>query len=172
MPFLYPWTDTAGSPTFLSDFLAFHRSLRDTWRPDKWTLECGVWADGELMGVQGVNAANFHQQRVVATGSWLGQRFQGRGYGMEMRVAVLHLAFSGLGATAADTGVLEGNIASERVSAKLGYVRSGERTVAPRGKPVREQYFRLESTRWTQVERPPVEIVGLDECLPLFGVTT
>jgi hypothetical protein len=37
-----------------------------------------------------------------------------------MRAAVLFLAFDGLGAVAAESGALEGNDASSRVSGKLG----------------------------------------------------
>jgi hypothetical protein len=37
-----------------------------------------------------------------------------------MRAAVLFLAFDGLGALAAESGALEGNDASSRVSGKLG----------------------------------------------------
>jgi RimJ/RimL family protein N-acetyltransferase len=83
-----------------------------------------------------------------------------------MRTAMLELLFRGLGARAATSGALEGNVASERVSAKLGYVPAGEGTASPRGLPVRERKFRLERGSW----RPsvPVEIDGLEPCLPLF----
>jgi hypothetical protein len=36
---------------------------------------------------------------------------------------------------------------------------------------VREQRFQLLREQWEQVDRPPVEIVGLEPCLPLFGVS-
>ena len=61
-----------------------------------------------------------------------------------MRVAVLELAFAGLGATAAISGSFEGNIASARVSEKLGYFESGEHFHEPRGVRVREQPLRRE----------------------------
>jgi RimJ/RimL family protein N-acetyltransferase len=84
-----------------------------------------------------------------------------------MRAAMLALLFDGLGGEVATSGALEGNVASARVSAKLGYVEAGEGTASPRGVPVRQQLYRLERARW----RPPfpVEIVGLEPCLPLFG---
>jgi RimJ/RimL family protein N-acetyltransferase len=53
-------------------------------------------------------------------GSWPGRRYQRQGAGTEMRAAVLFLAFDGLGALAAESGALEGNDASSRVSGKLG----------------------------------------------------
>lgn len=46
-------------------------------------------------------------------------------FGTEMRAAVLHLAFEGLGARYARSGTLDGNGASLRVSEKNGYVPQG-----------------------------------------------
>ena len=65
------------------------------------------------------------------TGSWLGASFQGHGYGTEQRAAVLELAFRGLGANAAISGALEHNIASQRVSTKLGYRQTGTSERSP-----------------------------------------
>jgi RimJ/RimL family protein N-acetyltransferase len=87
-----------------------------------------------------------------------------------MRAAVLELLFAGLGGRAATSGALDGNVASERVSEKLGYARAGEGFASPRGVPVRERYFRLERAAWEARDRVPVEIVGLEQCLPLFGL--
>jgi RimJ/RimL family protein N-acetyltransferase len=44
-----------------------------------------------------VSGRDFAVLREVHTGSWLGQRYQGQGLGTEMRSAVLHLGFAGLG---------------------------------------------------------------------------
>ena len=126
MPFRVAWRDEAGEPGFLESFVAFHEEQRETWRPGAWALVLGVWADGELAGTQSVEAEDFAATRTVSTGSWLGERFQRRGFGTEMRAAVLELAFAGLGATRALSGAIEGNVASERVSAKLG-LRAGRR---------------------------------------------
>lgn len=96
---------------------------------------------------QDVSATDFARERMVLTGSWLGQQFQGRGYGTEMRAAVPELAFTGLGAELAVSGALTGNAASARVSEKLGYVAEGERFVEPRGVAVRAQEYRLDRKR-------------------------
>jgi hypothetical protein len=37
--------------------------------------------------------------------------------------------------------------------------------------PVREQRFELTRERWETRPRPPVEISGLERCLPLFGLS-
>ncbi len=130
----------------------------------------GVWAGAELMGTQGIEAENFAASGTAETGSWLGKRFQRRGFGTEMRAAVLELLFAGLGGRAATSGALDGNLASARVSEKLGYVQVGEGVASPRGVPVRERKFRLEREAWEALDRVSVEIIALDPCLPLFGL--
>jgi RimJ/RimL family protein N-acetyltransferase len=169
MPFLVPWTDAIGQPDFVDRYVAFHEEARHSWSPDRWSLQLAVWAGRELVGSQRVEAERFATERTVVTGSWLGRRFQRRGIGTEMRVAVLDLAFRGLGAEVARSGALEGNVASLRVSTKLGYEPVGETVAAPRGEPVRETTLELTRERWAA--RPPadVEIEGLEACLPLFG---
>jgi RimJ/RimL family protein N-acetyltransferase len=117
--------------------------------------------------VQGLFAKDFAESRAVRTGSWLGQRFQSRALGTEMRTAVLELAFRGLGAEVARSGAVEGNAASLRVSEKLGYRVVGSGRVSPRGVEVEHTDVELRREDW----RPPfaVEIEGLGNCLPLFG---
>jgi RimJ/RimL family protein N-acetyltransferase len=167
MPFGVAWSDRTGLPGFLEEFTAFHRDGLTLWSADAWRLELLVWEHGELVGTQGVGAKLFAEERVVGTGSWLGQTAQGRGIGTEMRAAVLELAFCGLGARAATSGWLEGNAASGRVSEKLGYSGTGVSQVSPRGVPVPHHDIRVGRADW----RSPVavEITGLAPCLPLFG---
>jgi RimJ/RimL family protein N-acetyltransferase len=86
-----------------------------------------------------------------------------------MRAAILELAFSGLEAIAAGSEALAGNVASARVSEKLGYTDAGERQHLRNGEPVRERRFLIRREQWDQVEHPPVEIVSLEPCLSLFG---
>lgn len=166
MPFAVAWTDETYSEDWV---VAFHEQQREAWRPDAWDLELGVWADGELAGVQALYAKDFAASLAVGTGSWLGRRFQRCGIGTEMRTAVLELAFRGLGAQVARSGAIDGNAASLRVSEKLGYRVAGRGTVSPRGVEVGHTDVELRREDW----RPPiaVEITGLGTCLPLFGVT-
>jgi RimJ/RimL family protein N-acetyltransferase len=73
----------------------------------------------------------------VGTFSWLGPGYRGRGLGTEMRAAVLHLAFAGLGAREAASEAFTDNHASNRVSQALGYEPSprtaGSSGCRPRG---------------------------------------
>jgi RimJ/RimL family protein N-acetyltransferase len=166
MPFGIAWTDDPD----LADFLDYHEMHRRDWSPEAWHLELCVWFEGSLVGVQNLMGERFAETRTVGTGSWLGQSFQRRGIGTEMRTAVLELAFRGLGAEAARSGALDGNVASLRVSEKLGYRQIGRSTVAPRGEIVGHADLELRREEW----RPPfpVEIEGLEPCLPLFGLST
>ena len=96
MPFLVPWTDLPPGPRGRS-------VMQYQWRPwgeltpERWSLELAVLAGGEPVGIQGIGGTDFAVTREVHTGSWLGRRHHGRGIGTEMRAAVLHLAFAGLG---------------------------------------------------------------------------
>ena len=170
MPFEVAWTDGIGKPGFAESFIGFHLGLREAWAPEAWSLDLGVFADGEPMGCQGMRAVRFIETRRVVTGSWLGRRYQGRGYGTEMRAAVLELAFAGLGADVAVSGHADGNRQSMRVSEKLGYETVGEGFVEPRGYPIRQ--FELELTRelWAASKRIPVELDGVESSLALFGL--
>lgn len=165
MPFGIAWTDDLNE----ADFVAFHVRARGDWSPERWEANLVSVLDGRVVGTQGIFARDFAETREVGTGSWLGAEFQGRGLGTEQRAAVLELAFRGLGARAATTGAIWDNVASQRVSEKLGYVRVGESKVSPRGEEVRHYDYRLEREAW---RRPfPIELERLGPALPLFGVT-
>ncbi|MGI8885959.1 MAG: GNAT family N-acetyltransferase [Gaiellaceae bacterium] len=169
MPFAVAWTDEIGEPDFLVGFVAFHEQHLAGWSPHDWTLNLLAWEHGELVGTQTVLATNFFRRQRVATGSWVGRAHQRRSIGTEMRAAVLELAFRGLGAVEAESSWLEGNIASKRVSEKLGYGERGVGEKSPRGVPVREYGVAIERSAW--VCPVPVTIEGLEPCLPLFGIT-
>jgi RimJ/RimL family protein N-acetyltransferase len=168
MPFAVAWTDLA-SPAFERSFLQFLWGCRASWRPDAWHLPLAVVFEGRPIGIQELSATSFRILRTVDTGSWLGRAYQGQGIGTEMRAAVLALAFEGLDAEVAASGVIEGNEASRRVSEKLGYSPNGESRIAPRGTPVEHRFYRLPRTSWDPV-RYPVRIEHLDACREMFGL--
>ena len=144
MPFGVAWTDTLTRDSFLE----YHRSFIEDWRPEDWTCNFVAVLEGRVVGTQGVFAERFPERRLVSTGSWLGQDWQGRGLGTEQRAGVLEFAFRILGARAATTGAVATNRASQRVSEKLGYTLVGESTVTPRDEPVPHLDYRLEASDW------------------------
>jgi RimJ/RimL family protein N-acetyltransferase/N-acetylglutamate synthase-like GNAT family acetyltransferase len=163
MPFEIPWTDTM---TELS-VLDYHEQAVREFDSEDWELNLLAFHRGRVIGMQAIGAEQFAERRTVATGAWLGRRWQGRGLGTEMRTAVLQLAFSGLGAEVARSGAIAGNPQSLGVSRKLGYQVVGSHTVSPRGVAVEHTDVELRGDGF----HPPVqvEIVGLEPLLPLFG---
>jgi RimJ/RimL family protein N-acetyltransferase len=170
MPFLVPWTDTP-SPQRERDSLSHWWGIRSQWSPGNWNWNGAVYLEGEPIGVQNLQAHHFAQRRQVSSGSWIGQEFQGRGIGREMRAAVLHLAFAGLGAILAHSGYLAGNAASRRVSEELGYVANGFSYETIRGELVRVESVVLERSAWEARRRDDITIEGLEPCLEMFGAS-
>ena len=169
MPFFVAWTD--GSPAEVArSVLQYQWSRWGRLTPRDWSLELAVLAGGEVIGLQGIGATDFALSREVHTGSWLGRRHQGQGYGTEMRAAVLHLAFAGLGAVQARSGAFVDNPASLGVSRKLGYVEDGTGRHVVRDRAVTEQRLLLDRDRWAACRTVPVEIEGLEPCRPLLGL--
>ena len=168
MPFSEPWT-RASSPELERNALQFWWSRRASLAPDNWALPFAVFEDGEPLGVQDLGAKHFAVTRTVTTGSWLVQHAQGRGIGKEMRAAVLHFAFVGLGAVEAYTSAFEDNPASLGVTRALGYRPSGSRVDAREGAAVRHLDFVLPRSDWEHHRRDDITISGLDPCLPLLG---
>jgi RimJ/RimL family protein N-acetyltransferase len=169
MPFGIPWTDGLQEPGAVTPFLAHHWEARAALSPERWRLVFAVIADGRVVGTQELNADDFAGSRSVGSGSWLTQSAQGRGLGVEMRAAVLHLAFAGLGALEAQTSAWVDNESSQRVSLRLGYLPDGEQLLARRGEPTRHLRFRLTRDAWSRNHFDGVEVHGLEPCLPLLG---
>ena len=145
---------------------------RGAWTADHWALELAVFdQDGQPLGAQELRAEHFAGLREVASSSWLGVGHQGRGLGTEMRSAVLHLAFAGLGAEYALSASFVDSAASQSVSRKLGYRPDGIERDERDGQVLVTQRFRMAREQWEQTERPEVTVTGLEPCLDLFGAS-
>ena len=169
MPFAVPWS-TQPSPVFERNFVKHHWAMRAEWSPDDWTLNLGTFLDGRLIGSQGFSGRRFAVYRTIATGSWLGQPFQGQGYGKEMRGAVLAFAFDHLGALRAESDAFLSNPQSNAVSRSLGYVENGAGQAAPDGRAIPTQRFLITADQWRSRPRDPITVAGLDACRDLFGL--
>ncbi|MET0728321.1 MAG: GNAT family protein [Acidimicrobiales bacterium] len=150
--------------------LQYHWGRRSDWTAERWRLELVVVVDGKVVGTQGALAEDFPITRTVTTGSWLGRAHQRRGIGSEMRAAVLHLAFAGLGAQRAESDAVEDNGPSLGVTTKLGYRPNGDSIDATNGKRTRLLRFVLDREVWERDGRRDIKIAGLDACLPMFGL--
>lgn len=168
-PFTVAWTDAPAEERARAT-MQYRWSRWGSWKASDWTLELAVVRQGVVVGTQGIGARDFAVLREVSTGSWLGRSFQGQGIGTEMRAAVLHLAFQELGAQYAVSGAFEDNAASLTVSRKLGYRDDGIERHLARGRPAVVRRLRLSRANWQSAPPLPVQISGLEPCLPYFGL--
>jgi RimJ/RimL family protein N-acetyltransferase len=161
MPFSVPWT-RAPSQDRPANSLGYWRAGRRGITPDRWSLLFMVAADGEVLGVQAIEATAFPRRRSVETGSWLVLRAQGRGIGREMRQAVLHFAFAALGADEARSASFVDNPASRRVSEVCGYEHAGVEVIDREGLPALQDQWVLTRSRWEPGRRTDIEVHGFD----------
>ncbi|SPT60410.1 MULTISPECIES: GNAT family N-acetyltransferase [Actinomadura] len=169
MPFAVPWTDRPPAEV-ARGVVQHHWQMLAEWTPESWELDLTVFHAGEVAGQQTLRGRDLAVLRQVETGSWLGRRHQGQGIGTEMRAAVLHLAFSGLGADEALSSAFDTSHASQAVSRKLGYQANGIDRRVVRGEPRIDHRMRLTREDWERHRTVPVTVEGLAPCLPMFGL--
>lgn len=168
MPFTFPWTDGPPERRARATFQNVLGTVAG-WKPEKWTLSLAVLREGEVVGRQDIAARDFSVTRQADTGSWLGLAHQNQGIGTEMRAAVTHLAFEGLGARTLTSGAMTDNPRSLAVSRKLGYEADGVDVVSVRGEARTLRRLRLDRAAWERHRSVPVELHGLAPSLALFG---
>lgn len=172
MPFSTPWTD-APSPHLERNSLQWNWRQRAEFSPDHWALGLIVVVNDPtptIVGVQDLFAKNFPATRVAESGSWLGLAHQGKGIGKEMRAAILHLAFAGLGARWTETFAWEDNASSLGVTERLGYETNGVEMDLRRGEGQPLRRFRMTREAWEGQQRKDIRIEGLEPCLDMFGL--
>ena len=151
-------------------WLAGQWGARARTSPSWWVLVFAVIVDGRAVGTQEITGVEFPALRTVNSFSWLTRAYQGRGIGREMRAAVLHLAFEGLGALRAESDAFEDNAPSIAVSRALGYEPNGAQFAMRQGERARMLRFVLMRERWEKRRRGDIVISGLKPCLPLLGL--
>jgi len=142
-----------------------------TWHPQAWRLNFTVFAGDEMIGVQELEGNDFPTLRTVDSSSWLVSGVRGRGYGKQMRSAILALAFGPLEAREAITSAWHDNHASLGVSRALGY-RDNGLSLHRRDDGVDVMtHLRLTRNDWlTGAARQDTHISGFDQCRALFGL--
>ncbi len=165
-----------GEATFYDPGPGILRWLRGQWSarsrtsPEWWHLSFAVVVDGQVVGSQEMTGVEFDKVRTVGTFSWLGRPFQGHGLGKEMRSAVVHLAFIGLGAQRAESEAFDDKPASRGVSLALGYEENGSSWLPRPSGAAPATRFVLTRERWGQSRRDDLVFEGLEPCLPLLGL--
>lgn len=135
-----------------------------------WRLYFVVAVNGEPVGMQDLIGTDFSAFGTVSTFSWLSPEVRGNGLGKEMRQAVLHLAFEGLGARQAESEAFFDNHASNRVSQAVGYLPNGFAWATRRGEAAELNRWRLTREEWSTRRRDDIEIVAVADCLPVLGI--
>jgi RimJ/RimL family protein N-acetyltransferase len=172
MPFLVPWTDAEPAARGRS-VISYNLGVLASATAENWHLPFCVIYDGMPIGIQDLSAREFGVTREVSSGSWIGLKYQGNGIGTEMRAAVLHLAFEGLGAHEAISAARDNNAASGGVSRKLGYVDDGVERWAVRGELTVHRRFRIDRAAWLAHRSVPVTLDGLSgRCLADLGAVS
>ena len=169
MPFSHPWTDIPAEER-PRGALQNYWLRRASWSPHEWSCPMAVVVDGAPVGMQDITASNFGTTRTFKTGSWLTQRVHGQGIGKEMRAAILHLGFEGLGAERACTSAYHDNHSSLGVTRALGYEPNGDSIELRRDKADRQLHFTMTRDQWKTRRRDDIEIEGVEPCLELFGI--
>jgi RimJ/RimL family protein N-acetyltransferase len=164
MPFALGWTDEP-QPALQRNSLRYFFSSWAAFHPGAWRLPLAVYEGDTLVGVQDIQAHEFPVLRGFLTGSWLGRAFQGRGLGKEMRAAVLHLGFAGLGAVRAETDAFADNGPSLGVTRSLGYRDNGRRWDLRRGEPAEHLLFTMDRSHWETIRRDDIGLDGVDHRL-------
>ena len=161
------WTDQP-SPGFERSLVQHHfRTLAD-WDPWHWLFAPVVVHNNRVIGTQDAEAEDFPVARSVTTAAWLGRAWQGRRLGREMREAMLHLVFEGLGAEVAYDQVWEENAAALSISHSLGYRPNGTEVRARGNDAALLVNMALDRSDWELRRREDVEITGLEPCYELF----
>ena len=169
MPFLVPWTDLP-SPHMEHEAMRFLWQTRASVRPESWNLQFGVVVDDEVVGLCDLGANEFSALRQVKTGSWLGLEFQGQGLGKEFRMAALTLAFDGLDAEIALTGLWHDNAASRGVTESLGYEFVGRHRALRRRAPDEQLDYRMALAHWTTIRRNDITLHGVERAREFLGI--
>lgn len=153
------------------------RWLRSIWRrrgtvdPAMWRLYLVVVVDGRPVGEQTLTGVNFSALGTVTTFSWLSADQRGRGLGREMREAVLHLAFDGLGAKEASSDAFVDNHGSNAISRRLGYQPNGSDWATRRGEPALLNRWRLTRDTWQARRRDDIHLHNVDACHTLLPLS-
>jgi RimJ/RimL family protein N-acetyltransferase len=169
MPFSIPWTRAPREELPFNTLSYLWRELAG-FRRDQWALPLAVVIDGKAVGLQTLGAKNYPITRQVASGSWLGLRYQGRGYGTEMRAAALYFAFAELGAQVATSASFIDNPASIAVSRRNGYQDNGVDRLAREGAVAEQLRLKLTREDWQRHRTVEVRVEGFDDCRPIFGL--
>lgn len=113
------------------------------------------------VGLQTLEGEHFDATREVETTSFLTPDARGRSLGVAMRTAVLAYAFEVWGATRAVTAARPDNVASKRVTERVGYTFVERREPLVAGSPRPIDCYAMTEEQWRLLDHLPVRIEGV-----------
>lgn len=168
--FFVDW-DSGNDAQIARSLAQYHWDTRASLTVDSWTIEFTVRVGGEVIGIQGVSAQQYPLTRTVSTGSWLSKDQQGRGFGTRMRSLVVGAFIREFAARRFDTGYIDGNIASRRVSEKIGYSPNGTRTVLSQDGTARTENLMVLFSEDYPHPMDDIRVTGAEAVRALLGLT-
>lgn len=148
------------APQFVESFLTRRRRTLAIFTPARWGIELGAFEGERLAGQASVYGRDWPASREVTTASLVHPELRGQGLGTELRVGMLSLAFGVLGARVAWSGASVDNVASNRISQKLGYEQLGVEPRDTGGGTVPFTRLRLAASAWDPM--PGVRVEGAE----------
>lgn len=91
---------------------------------EKKSLTCAIIYKGDLCGVAGFNSLDMLLKKGVI-GYWLSQKFQGNGIMTRVVKYYIRHAFEDMGLEKIETAHAIGNISSQKVIEKVGFIKEG-----------------------------------------------
>lgn len=144
---------------------------RGAVEPDACRLYFVVMVDGQPVGEQTMTGVHFSTLGTVTTFSWLSLDQLGHGLGRDMRAAILHLAFDGLGAKEASSDAFVDNDGSNAISRGLGYEPNGSEWATRQGKPALVNRWRLTREDSEQHRRDDIHLHNIEARLALLPLS-
>jgi RimJ/RimL family protein N-acetyltransferase len=116
---------TFPNPYKVSDAMGFvEQSNASFLKGTEFNFAVCVQSTGELVGMCGITNTNY-DERQCEIGYWIGRDYQGKGYGKEAVMLLLHVAFKALGMRTACAKVLRANTRSLSLLDSAGFKRKG-----------------------------------------------
>lgn len=117
-----------------------------------FVVEC----DGQSVGFQVLEGRDPITDEPVDSSSFLIPAARGRRLGVAMRTAILQFAFVELGALSATSSATPDNVASQKVSERVGYRHVGRREpiVAGQSRPL--ECYEITRDEWLRMDHLPV----------------
>jgi len=154
-------------PYYKKDALAWIGKSLEHWKQKEkkdCTFMIELKSERKLIGATGLHKIN-NICKKAETGSWINKKYWRRGYILEAKVPVLDFAFNKLKLNKIETGAFVENIASNRMSLKLGFKEEGirKRTVVCKatGKIHDENLYGLFKEEWLKTKPKIIKEGGI-----------